>query len=347
MAIKNRYIITDSKTKTQCDLEVKEEVIFSKLDKAWENPQRICSIANESSSIPSSSNQKSRSNAVKKILSQKLKPKRQCFSLQKPLGPRTKCVTSVISGQPKSEDIIANCWKLTGRRITHNELLKGVNLNITRLLHCLGGLKNFANQQERAVSTLAGAQKGQLETMVARLSRGLAVVEQALKNADDVRQTMQSTFSQAGQRDEPIVQVHFPGQLHWMQDLPFCSYEQSWAPEQLKFTAERYVIAEDPVWNANIATLKLGDNLVVTVTPLADLEETVAFNADGAIEEIRKGDVVPLLWQVTVIVEAEGTGTSFYVEAFLKLMSVTRGAIARTRRRAAAKASQSGRQEAS
>jgi hypothetical protein len=339
MAIKNRYVVTDPNTKQQSDLVVKEEVIFSEVDTAWENLQRICSTVNESAPITTTPNQKSLPNTVKKILNQKAKTRRQYFTVKRPLGPRTKCVTSVLSGQPRTEEIIAICWKLNGRRITHNELLKGVNLDVTRLLRCLAGLKIFAGEQEKAVSTLSGPQREQLSSMVARLNRGLTVVEQALKHVDDIRQTMQSTFSQAGQRDEPIMRVHFPGQLHWLQDLPFCPYKQLWTPEQMKINSEKCVV-EDPAWNANIATLKLGDNLIATVTPLNDLGETADLDAGAPLEEIKKGDIVLLVGNFAVIVEAEGSG--FHVETFLKLTGLSRGASVRKRRRAAAEASQSG-----
>ena len=332
MANKNRYVVTDPGTKRHSDLVVKEEVLFSELDTAWEDLERICSTVNEYSEVHSTPQPRRKNSAVKSFFGPaRPRPSRPFFSVQKPLGRRTKYTTTILDGSQNTEDVIAISWKLDGRRITHNELIKGANSDITRFLHCLGQLKSFASKQAK-LSTTSGDER--LTDLVTRLSRSLEKVEQAVKNADDLRVQMQKTFTRVAKADEPITRVHFPGNIHWKQDLPFCKYRQGLTEDtmQLCVDSERHVVTEQPVWESNVGKLVLGAGITATVTPFADVGTDTSIDASGSDwgGEVSKDEIVLLLGHVAAVVEPEDGG--YRVVTYLHLTSIRSPAPRRRRR---------------
>jgi hypothetical protein len=346
MANKNRYIVTDPVTKKQSDLVVREDILFSELHTAWEDLERICSTVNDYSEVQSSPQLLRRKNSTVKNFFGSGRPRlnRPYFSVQKPLGRRTKYTTTITDDSQPLEDAIAISWKLDGRRITHNELIKGANSDITRFLHCLAQLKSFASKQAKLSTT---SRDEQMTDLVTRLSRSLEKVEIALKHADEQRIEMQKTFTRVPKADEPVTRVHFPGNVHWKQELPYCKYRQGVTEDtmQLCVESEIYTVTEDPVWDSNVGTLVLGGNITATVAPFADVGTDFAVDANGdQLEgEVAKGETVLLLGHVAAVVEPQDG--LYRVVTYLHLLSVNRGPAPRRRRRDVSGDGKAGSQE--
>jgi hypothetical protein len=118
--------------------------------------------------------------------------------------------------------------------------------------------------------------------------------------------------------DEPIIRVHFLGVVHSKQDQPWAKYTQGYSADtwQLVVKSERYTVEEEPVWTANVARLKLGENKI-SVMPLKEISE------EDQEEEIMKGDTVLLLGGLVAIVEHPDGGGDEVVN-FLKLTALDR-----------------------
>lgn len=390
MAVKNRYVMTDPENdRKQSDLVIREEVIFSELYGVHAKLQHICNEVNyhnlsQSSSIGSPDrNNAQKGNSLSKRFSlreirdiintpsSKSSKQRQPFSVQNQEGRRTKYVTLIRNANTKIEekDIVAISWKVNGRRITHNELLRGVNTEIVAFSSCLDNLRAFEKDLATQLNKVQyparneqqqqPQQQQQLMRMLAKLSKELDDIESSLATAESTRGDMQSECDKSAKPDEPIVRVHFPTQLHWKQDMPFCEYEQLWMPkpgagaiqqqshsngpthpntsipttEKLisinlaggKFSvkSEVFKVIADPVWSAGVATLTLEGGTVLTVAPLAEAGKDVAEPREPA-DEVRKDDTVLLLGHVAAVGEAMKDG--FFVGNFLKLTGVSRSA---------------------
>lgn len=377
MAIKNRYLMTDPENGNQSDLIIREEVIFSELGLVWERLQRICNEVNyyqlpHGTLVPAQERTNGKGNRMSQKISQVLNPRsagvskaRQIFSVQNQEGTRTKYVTLIRTRKTKIEDkdIIAISWKVNGRRITHNELLRGVSAEIVAFSSCLEDLrafeKGYTSQQEKSLSSPRNStQQAQqpphqhLTRMLAKLSTELDEIQAALTKADSLRQEMQSECDKSAKPDEPIVRVHFPNQLHWKQDMPFCEYEQWWEPSSTptgsqsgEFTpycsiltkirltpptletgkfmvrSEVYKITDDAVCNAGVTTLRLEGGTTITITSLAEAGMDVVETEDIA-NEFKQNDKILLLGHVAALV-LPGQG-GFEVGNFYKVTTITR-----------------------
>jgi hypothetical protein len=176
--------------------------------------------------------------------------------------------------------------------------------------------------------------------MLEKISSKLDEIEESLATTGSLRKDMQNECDKSGKPGEPIVRVHFPTQLHWKQDMPFCKYEQLWtakpgagAMQQLsqsninlakgKFSviSEMFKVIDDPARSAGVATLTLEGGTVLTVAPLAEAGRNVAEPREPA-DEVRKDDAILLLGHVAAVGEAMQDG--FFVGNFLKLTGVSR-----------------------
>jgi hypothetical protein len=328
LAIKSRYVVLDTEQKTQCDLVVTEETLFQDLDGIWESVDRLCAKVNDyTAPISNASSQKRK--LLSKIPKSSKSKGRQHFKVQKPQGRRTKHVTSVAPTTTKSEEIIAVSWKVDGRRITRNELLKGVNADITILTNCLAQLKAFADEHKSTSPDARG--------LIEDFHNVAQTVGRRLEKMDEARKSMQS--SRFNNNDEPVTRVHFHEQVHWTQDMPWCRYIQGYSAETmlLGVEAERHVVSENPIWTGNVGTITLEDGQSITVTPLLDVTEMESPDVDDHQDEVAKGEALLLLGAVAAIVEPVDQEDSNRVKVvnFLKVTAINRGAVPKRRRRPA------------
>lgn len=305
LAVPNNYIIHDPRTRQSYDLVVDEIPLDKDIHEAALHLNRICAVVNKYVQNPDRKLDR-RASIFKRQSSRS--DARLEFRTVKPSGRLTMNTTTLVNpgtpgGRPRSEPL-AVTWKLDGRKITYKHLVSVMNVDIAAINETLSQLEGEAEvQRKRGVRGL------EQEHDFADLATNLESVRRSCDRATLQRRSIQS--ASRGGDDEPIVRVHFPDQVHGLQETPFEDYTQSLVPDdtQLTVVAKRYTVAAPPAWDpsglaqlnlqcTNAAGAPAGPGPTVTVMPL----EPGLDEADCSME-VRKGNEVLLMGGYLVVVK--------------------------------------------
>jgi hypothetical protein len=315
LAVRSRYTIIHAESKLARDLFVKEESLFKDLIQAAEDLERICTTVNEQLAVVenTASQGANRTNRITRRMpsfGRANRERRVFFVVQKPAGQRTRNTTIMVLAEGKQE-IISVSFKVEGRKVSHNDLLKGVGTDIDILQTTCTNLKEFAKKQKD--KTTDDAKKRQADKLIQIVNS----VCETLTSCEKTRGEMMGNPPDID--DEPILRVHFPDQVHSKQDLPWAKYTQEYLAKngQLKTTSERHKVASVPVWVGDIARVRLGETQI-SVMPLNVVAE------EDRDEEIGEGDSVLLLGGLVAVLESSKEEGKDEVVNFLKLTALDR-----------------------
>ena len=315
LGVRGRYPITHTETGEQGDLLIKEDELFPELQTACHVIQNVCRAVNNQF-------ERAESGITKKSLGSVLgglirgSQLTQRFAVPPPVGPRSRCTTSIVIGEDREQTRISVSWKYNGRKVAYQGLLAGVSNDIQSLSSTVNDMKGLADKKR-------GADEGRKEfsALLSNLFQQLEVAQKNLDRAEENRVRMQ------GERpypvDEPIIRAHFPNLVHFMQDLPWSHYLQTCSPDDWvpKFEVAKAKVAAPPKWTGDVARVELGDkSTIATVTPLIPITEELRK------VQIHERDTVILLGGLIAVIKKRKGAPSdnFRVVNYMKLSSLDR-----------------------
>lgn len=316
------YTVFHSVTGEKSDIIVKQWAIFPELDDASEKLEAMCLLANKYSSTLAMKAAKRR-NRLSRTVNKKT-DKLPYFAVRQTHGVRTTGVTTIISHQTQREENISVAWMLNKRKITFEDLMRGISsdLNLLNSLH--KSLKEFT------------------ETHAADLSEDYLHRDMAFKELDDVERLLlrvdeKRRKMQAPKKpDEPITRVHFQTTLVQAKPANWFAYQQKFPADssgrngripmtsELSIKSERYELQDKPVWREDESTIKieLENGHVLSVWPIFDPLDTKTFRPADFAKRFPDGVSVLLFGAVAAIAKPFRNG--FKVIGFLKITDVVR-----------------------
>jgi hypothetical protein len=338
-----RYDLVCPATNEHTDLVIDSRPVFQEIDDALDLMGHICNEINCVSPYIDQQPQERRGGiggAVALLSRSGTNSRRSTSSRQgmhftppKLAGSRQRNSISILSGPQRKAEEIAVAWVVGGKKIFFNDMLGSVLDDIEQMRFLVARVHSFKNSfgSQVIVGQRAG---GDLQQRFRHIMESLTKVEGLLKVADEKRGELQSRPPRLV--DSPILRVHFPGQIHEKQEMPWQHYSSSLlgGTDAGRIAVEGVrARVQDVAWDGGVATLQLEGFAEATA-----LSTDEALSEQDRADEVRPGDTVLLMGGLMMVVMEEEAADGKQFETAFNFLRITslKPASSRQSRRAGA-----------